>query len=405
MSIKTAPWMILVVLVALSFGGCGRSKSGSSSADGDVGDLDGIELTRSTNADPVLTPTTAAPASIPAPREGTLELKLAVNEPFPLSKTVEQRLTETDDLGIVGESTSRTDMMMSLNVDDILQDGRKKLTVKYHKVRYEQVVRGVRTEYSSEKPGESVPKSALVYAGLANNGFSFVVGPNNKVIELIGFNEFLQRCLTNVPTNEAANVRRQLEAVRSEDGIAAFVDDSIGLLPYSEDPAHPGVSVREGSQWRLERRSEGPLPTYMTTICTLNDLSQNSAEILMAGQISGPPKPISMRVPDGEMKIQIKGGNCTGSCRVDRKTGLPTQSRIQRYLEMAMELPNGQKINQTKETLSTITSFLGAPVQQTSFQQSSNGAGRQVDQFKFQNASGTEPHRQVQQAGGAPQGK
>lgn len=405
MSIKATQWMALVALAMLSFSGCGQSKSGASQVDADVAELD-LDLAKSDH-EPNLTPTIATPpvpVSPPASQEGTLELKLTVNEPFPLSKTVEQRLTEADQSGVIGESTSRTDMMMSLNVDEILPDGRKKLTVRYHKVRYEQVVRGVRTEYSSEKPTETVPRSALVYAGLANNGFSFVVGPNNKVIELIGFNDFLQRCLKNVPTHEAASVRQQLEAVRSEDGIAAFVDDSIGLLPYSDDPQHPGVSVREGSQWRLERRSEGPLPTYMTTICTLNDLSQNSAEILMAGQISGPPKPISMRVSDGEMRIQIKGGNCTGSCRVDRRTGLPTQSRIQRYLELAMELPNGNKINQTKETLSTITSFLGAPVQQASFQQVPNGTGA-VNQVNFQNANGAEQHRQVQQAGGPQQAR
>jgi hypothetical protein len=375
--------------------GCGFFQSGNADLDADLSELESSENQKKQPqtqqfAEPV---ETAQPASVP--QQGVLELKLTVNEPFPLQKTVEQRLTETDSVGKISVSKSRTDMMLSLNVDEIRADGRKVMTVQYHRVQYEEDIRGVQISYSSAQPPESIPRSCLLYAGLAKNYFSFIVGPNNKVLEIIDFKEFLQRCLSQVPSQDVAMVRQQLEATtRSEDGIATFIDDSIGLLPFSSDPTHPGVEVKEGSEWKFERYTENPIPIYVTTTCTLNELSRNSAEISLAGLISGPPKPIVRRGAGGEIKILVKGGYSTGSCRVDRKTGLPTQSLVHRYLEMAMDLPNGQKIDQSKETVSTITSFLVSP------QQSSLPSERRVQQTGLQHATGAENHRQVQQAGG-----
>jgi hypothetical protein len=70
------------------------------------------------------------------------------------------------------------------------------------------------------------------------------------------------------------------------------------------------------------------------------------------------------------------------------------QSRVQRYLELSMELPDGQKIQQNKETLSNITSFLGQS------QQPVMTSDPQLQQTTFQNSNGAENHRRVVPAGG-----
>ena len=396
MSLMTPRRATFIAMVFMTVSGCGYFQGSGSDNDSDLSELDVIKAPKTADkpAEHPARDEQVQVAQAAPPQEGTLELKVNVNEPFPMTKTVEQRLTETDSSGVVSVSTTRTDMMLSLNVDKIHDDGRKEMTVRYHRVQYSQDIRGIQIAYSSDKPTEPIPKTALLYAGLADNWFSFVVGPNNKVAQLVGFNDFLQRCLRKVPAQDVASVRQQLEATtKSEDGIATFIDDSLGLLPYSNDPAHPGVAIKEGSKWDLEpRHSDNPLPMYVTTTCTLNDLSANSAEILLAGRISGPPTPVSKRGPGGVMKILVKGGFCTGSCRVDRKTGLPTQSRIQRFLELTMELPNGQKIEQSKETLSTITSFLNAS------QQPPLTTDQRVEQTNFQQATGSENHHQAHQA-------
>lgn len=390
MSPATQRWAMLVSLLIFTASGCSYFQSTVADDDADL-EMDNLEQVKSEDTEHPVVPRD------PVVQEGELELKLKVGDRFPLKKLVERRMTQTDSTG-QHVNLSRTEMMLSLNVEEIQSDGRKLMSVHYHRVKYDQEIRGKHVGYTSDNPGEPVPVEALLYAGLADNGFSFWIGPNNKVIEIVGFNDFLKRCLKKVPPNHAATVRKQLEATKSEEGIANFIDDSIGLLPFSNDPSHPAVAVKEGSTWKLEpRQTDAPIPMLVTTQCMVEELTVGSAKILLTGQISGPPTPVTMRSPEGDIKIFVKGGNCTGTCRVDRSTGLPTQSRIVRYLELAMELPDGQKIQQNKDTISTITSFLNQ------MPSSPANSEQRVQQTTFRNAAGTESHRRVEHAGGARQ--
>ena len=388
MSLATMRWTTIVMVLFVSLSGCSYFKGAAADDDADLTDLDDIEKSQ-----PLENPKLEMAQETP-PQEGFLELKLKIGDRFPLSKTVEHRLTQTDNSGTY-VNTSLTDMMLWLVVEDVQPDGRKRMAVHYHKVQYQQDIRGQKIAYSSDRPNEPVPPEALLYSGLASNGFSFWLGPNNKVVEIVGFNDFLRRCLRGVPSQHVASVQQQLEGMKTEDGIANFIDDGIGLLPYSNDPAHPAVAVKEGSRWELEpRHSEVPVPMYQTTECMLKELSSSHADILLTGRISGPPKPVIVRGGGGEMKVLVKGGNTTGHCRVDRKTGLPTQSQVHRYLELVMELPDGQAVRQNKETVSTMRSFLNQA------DQMNPPSDRRVDQTSIRNAVGTENHRRVEQAGG-----
>lgn len=351
MSLPTLRWTTLFAMVLISLSGCGYF--GGTVSDDDT-DLLGSDTDK---AGPLEESSEEASMEISSEPQA-LELKLDVGARFPLKKTVETRLTQNDKSGIT-VNTSRVEMMLSLIVDEVRQDGSKVLTARYHRVQYDQDVAGQRISYSSERPSEPVPVEALLYSGLANNGFSFRLGQNNKIVESIGFSDFLRRCLRNVPPEHMATVQQQLEATKSEDGIANFVDESIGLLPYSDDPGHPAVSVKVGMNWDLEaRRIDTPIPMLVTMKCMLKDLKKNTAEITLIGSIKGPPNVVKMYAADGEVKVFVRGGNCTGSCLVDRATGLPTQSEIQRSLDMIIETQDGQRIQQNKSTLSTITSFL-----------------------------------------------
>ena len=387
MSLAILRWTAFVTILCVSITGCSYFQ-GTATDD----DVDLSEIEDGGKAAPLERGNSEIAEVLP-PAVGELELKLKAGDRFPLSKTVEHRLTQTDKDG-TRVSTSRTNMVLSLVVDDVFADGRKQMTVRYHRVQYEQDIRGKRIAFSSDNTTESVPTEALLYAGLANNGFSFWIGPNNKIASVVDFGDFLRRCLRNVPEQYKNSVQQQLEATKGEDGIANFIDDSIGLLPYSGDPSHPAVAVKEGSAWELEpRRTESPIPMMVTTRCILKELSSNSAEILLTGRISGSPNPVTMRNADGDIKILVKGGHCTGSCRVDRQTGLPTQSQVQRYLELAMELPDGQRIQQNKDTMSTITAFLDQS------QKATANSDTRVQQTNFQNAIGGESRRRVVPAG------
>ena len=289
--------------------------------------------------------------------EGELKLKLKVGDRFPLKKRIEQVLTQGDGHGGVLVNRSIVEMMLSLVVEEV-RDGNKCLSVRYHKVYYVHDIAGRQVEYNSER-NQPAPTEALVYAGLKDNGFSFWIGPDNRLTELVGFQDFLQRCLQNVPPVYRDAVMRQLEGTQNEDGLANFVDDGIGLLPYSDDPRHPAVAVKVGSTWELkQRRSEGPIPMTASTRCMLKSLTDSTAEISLLGTIVGSTSPVTIRDGAKEMRVLLKSGRSMGSCTVDRRTGLPTQSEVNRFLEMTVQLPDGTEIPQRKEILTSITSYL-----------------------------------------------
>jgi uncharacterized protein DUF6263 len=289
--------------------------------------------------------------------ESELALRLKVGDRFPLKKKIAQQLTQTDAQGSTLINRSILEMMLSLEVEEI-RDGSKRLAVRYHRVHYGHNIAGRQVEYSSDQTGP-VATEALAYVGLKDNGFSFWIGPDNRVVELIGFSEFLQRCLQNVPPAYRDQVMRQLETTQNDDGLANFVDDGIGLLPYSNDPHHPGVAVKVGSTWELKpKRSEGPISTNIVTKCVLKNLTETSAEIGLLGRIYGTTAPAAVQEGGRYMHVQVKGGTCFGTCMIDRHSGLPTQSEVNRSIEMLVQLPDNSEITQRKEVQTTITSFL-----------------------------------------------
>jgi hypothetical protein len=286
-----------------------------------------------------------------------LALKLEVGQRFPLYKTVEQRVTQSLPTGVsVGHS--RLDLQLSLVVEEV-RNSQRRLSVRYHRVRFSQDLGGHTVEYNSDHPGGTIPREALPYAGLRDNGFSFWLGADNQVIELVGFRDFLQRCAQHVPLDQRPAVLGQLRAMRPEDGLANFVDDSIGLLPNPASPRQQGQALRIGSSWDLPARNAAAgglsaIGSVSATRCLLKDLTETTAEIALVGSIGPSTYSDDLR----QVKLIVRGGQCSGTCIVDRATGIPTSSRVERTLDMTARLPDGTEIPQRKEVVTTITAFL-----------------------------------------------
>ncbi len=280
-------------------------------------------------------------------------LKLAKGRRFPLVKTVEQRITQASPNGtIVGYS--KLELALSLVVEELRNEDCR-LSVKYHRVRFAQDLGGQVVAYNSEEPAATIPPEALVYSGLKDNGFSFWLGSDNQVLDLVGFDDFLQRCLRNVPAEQRNAVAQQLQAMRNEDGLANFVDDSIGLLPNAGHGKEGAGHLRVGSTWDVPTRkaTQGDNAPAVTR-CRLTNLDARTAEIALAGSIG----PASYVDEVRRMRMQVRGGQTVGNCTVDRETGMPTKSRVERAIDMTAELADGKKIDQRKEVITTITAFL-----------------------------------------------
>lgn len=297
----------------------------------------------------------------PEMTEGSLDLKLQQGDRFPLLKTIEQTLTQETAEGPV-TSTSTLRLLLAVSINENRPDGYRRMGVNYQRVQYVHNVSGERLVYDSESPPTSIPEPLLAYHGLVNNGFGFWLSPDNQIVELVGFDAFLERCTQNVPPQSRQKVLQQIgqESVRngvaSFESIANFVDDSIGLLPYNtSDPNSTTVQV--GERWTRNRQILRPVPMQLVTEYTLNKIDEQFAHIGIRGAIKPAAiQQVSYNHP-AEFEIAMNGGVSSGYCLIDRSTGLPVDSQVQRDLDMSVQLAGGKAFQQHKTIVTTIQTF------------------------------------------------
>lgn len=356
-----AAWPLAACLLLTC--GCGRSDgpadgdgSGANPATADAG---------GTGDGRVVPPPTAAP------RPGSeLRLNLRPGERFPLLKTVEQSLVQETPRGPV-ENRSRLELLLAIHVEEIRDDGRMRLGVQYHRVRYSHDVAGEQAAYDSETVRGPVPLHLRGYHGLARNGFSFWLGPDNRIVELVGFRDFLERCVQDVPVDQRERIVSQLAETSGEDGLANFVDDSIGLLPYEARAPEAGRTVHVGDGWSREQRFQKPVPVFVANRCTLRALDEDTAEIDILGTIANSTPFVTAGGSGSPLTVTVRGGNAFGTCRIRRETGLPIESHIERFFDMTVTSAGAPPVEQRKRVVTRIRTFPAQPAVETAV----NGSG------------------------------
>ena len=346
--------LVFVVTVAICGGlvGCGSR----SAPEGESNDSAIAELGESGKQ----SPDGVAAKSVKDSRFENLELRLKVGDRFPLMKTIEQRLIQTSaNGGRPIESNSKLTLKLAIQVESI-EDGVKRLGVRYQQVRYEHDVAGERVRYDSVVPEKVIPEAARVYQGLVDNGFSFVLTADNRIMQVVEFEEFLKRCVRHAPPAHQKEMLTRLVASTEDEGIANFVDDSIGILPYNIDSRNARGSVKIGDSWDKTRQIMRPIPMTMATRYRLTSSNDRYATIELLGQIV--PATIEqigagVQQTTALEKVSLRSGHCFGTCEIDRDTGLPIQSRVVRHLDMSLELPSGAKFHQQKEITTTVQAY------------------------------------------------
>jgi len=291
------------------------------------------------------------------PREGELRFALRVGERFPLQKTIDQTLIQQSALGPV-TGKSRLSMLFAITVE-VEEQGRRRLGVQYQRVRYEHDLPGDRIQYDSMNPPADVPDSLQPYHGLAGNSLSFWIGADNRLIELVEFPEFLKRCVRHAPRDRQAALLAQLVATQGDEGFANFVDESIGLLPYNAEASGRETAVKVGQQWQRERRIVRPQPMEIRTTYELTDLTDTLAHISVLGTIepAATTQLSPIQLASAEHRLSLQSGFQTGSVVIDVTTGLPLSCRIERSMDMLVEMPGQPPFPQHKTILTTIDAF------------------------------------------------
>ena len=112
-----------------------------------------------------------------------------------------------------------------------------------------------------------------------------------------------------------------------------------------------------------------PLPMEMRTGYTLSSLTRDRAGIMILGTIE--PIKTSQLGPiqqvGAKQSISLKQGEISGSCMIDRASGLPLLSRVTRQMDMTVEVPGQVPFEQQKTIVTTIESF---PTERTIFSRS-----------------------------------
>ena len=291
------------------------------------------------------------------PRAGQLAFALKQGDRFPLQKTIEQTLAQQTKEGPT-RHLSKLTMMFAITVDQEVA-GKRLLTVRYQRVRYGHDLMGDIVEYDSQKPSEQIPEAALLYHGMVGHGFSFWLTPDNRIAELVGFDDFLKRCVRHVPAHKQKAVLTQMAGNAEDEGFANFVDDSIGLLRYRIDSKGRETDVKEGDEWQRNRKLMHPLPMALNTTYKLDELTDLVAKIGVFGTIvpikAAQLSPNAQRPSDTE--IVLKDGHSTGECTIDRVTGLPIKSRVERHLSLRVRLPDKSEFDQHKQIVTTVEAF------------------------------------------------
>lgn len=292
-----------------------------------------------------------------APRTPTakgerLELRMQAGDRFPMMKTVEQTLMQKSE-EFPAVARTRLSMTLAIQVEDVRSDAIL-MSVRYNRIAYAHDLNGERLEYDSAVHQNDIPHDVQPYAGMINNGFSFWIGRDNKIRELVGYNEFLQRCVQNMTGDRKESLLTEISNRFGDDGVANFIDDSIGLLPYdSSVDAESATRVAPGDVWTREQRMLQPAPIYLTTTYRLMSIDERTAEIDITGRIASGE---TVQKQDSA-SLRIVGGHCIGRCTVDRATGLPLEMDQTRYLNMVVTTADGAQIPQDKTILTTIRAF------------------------------------------------
>lgn len=289
--------------------------------------------------------------------QGSLRFSLKKGDRFPLRKEVVQTLVQDLPDGQV-TSTSNLTLMFAITVD-AEDNGRRQLSVRYQRVKYSLDLPGEQMVYDSLNPPDVVVDSLQMYHGMANNGFDFWIGADNRILQVVGFHDFLKRCVRFAPPQRQHELLKGILAGSEDEGFANFVDDSIGLLPYNASAEGRETMVRVDESWSRKRDLREPLPMRIRTTYTMTDLTDHQAQVSVLGTIE--PITATQMAPVQqaafEERVTLEGGQVLGTITIDVATGLPLESRVERRLKMNVYADGQAPFQQYKTIVTTVSAF------------------------------------------------
>ena len=279
-----------------------------------------------------------------------LALHLRAGDRFPLRKTIEKEVIQETPGSDPQVHRLRIELTLGMTVDEV-RDGKTRFRVKYDRVRYVHHMPEEVLEYDSSSPPANLPLSIRAWHAMVGDGFAFWVGRDNQIAGVEGFEEFLQRCLANVPPDRRDEVLMSIESSSGENGVADFVDNAIGLLPYGE-------IKQPGQSWERSRHIGRPVPMIVDNTYTLKELNDKRAVVQIDGKITPSTTLMNTEHEDiQKVRMTVRNGSTWGECTLFRDTGLPERSRVEHQILMTVHMTGGREFDQRVRGATTIEAF------------------------------------------------
>lgn len=346
---KTFPFLIVLLGGSLWLSGCSRSNH---SDEEDVEEGGVAEVADDSESAPRRPATAVAATAAPAQSVAPIAAPPLRNV-WPFIKTVTHHVRQPNAEGAALDCRSTLVLMMTIARDDgrsgahpQLPEGQR-YRVGFDLVRYTRELPGQSpVVYDSRDTTGAVPVEMRPYQGLRGNGFQFELDRQLQLAHVQGFEPFLERCLLTVPPEQQASVRSALPVTSPTDGVALFIDETIGLIPPE--------MARAGDSWARSRSIAGPAPCVTTIRYTIRQLTAEVAEVDLSGTIEALSNASASTAVTSSVPIQIRGGQLLGQCRIDRRSGIPLKSHVEQSLEMTVKSTDGVEFAQHKSTVTTL---------------------------------------------------
>jgi hypothetical protein len=202
--------------------------------------------------------------------------------------------------------------------------------------------------YDSDNPPAEIPAGAQAFSALVGTGFSMLITPQGKVLEVEGLEAMYDQMLQAIDFQEAAAEQQFRQTLEQQFGEEALKQQMNGAS--FEFPLEP---IEIGESWTTTTELTVVMPMVIESTYTLRSVEGSLAELEMSSQISSSAN--AGPVDFGTVQIGYSvSGEQQGTVQVDLASGM-TNSRIQQTLsgEMVMAA-EGQTLNVPISIRSTV---------------------------------------------------
>ena len=202
--------------------------------------------------------------------------------------------------------------------------------------------------YDSDNPPAEVPPGAEAFSALVGSGFSMLITPQGRVLEVEGLEAMYDQMLQAIDFQDAAMEQQFRQTLEQQFGEEAMKQQMSGAS--FEFPLEP---IEIGESWTTTTELTVMMPMLIESTYTLRSIEGSLAELEMDSQVSSSANagPVNF----GSIQIEYSvSGEQQGTVQVDLASGM-TSSQIHQTLsgEMVMAA-EGESLNVPISIRSTV---------------------------------------------------